>query len=84
MINPARKSASASLVGIKMLIIAASLAGTLFGWAILAAGQVKSAVTTPPTAIVQPSHAPNGSQVPPALRQVNGPFQPIGRTRSSR
>ena len=92
-----RKPASQSLVGIKMLIIAVSLSGTLFGWAVLAAGQVRDALlnqTAP--AVVQPSTNNNTTQSTtrstqqqqqqqsPVLRPVTGQFQPSARSRSSR
>lgn len=44
MTNHMRKPASQSLIGVKLLIIAISLSGTLFGWAVLAAGQVRDAL----------------------------------------
>ena len=74
---------------IKTLIMAGSLAGTLGGWAILAAGQLQNTVATlqQPPAIVQPvsSSVTNNSQT--TLRQVTVPStQPraVTRTRSSR
>jgi hypothetical protein len=97
MTSTTRKPASQSLIGIKMLIVAVSLSGTLFGWAVLAAGQIRDALlnqTTP--AVVQPSSnnnptqsttrntQPQQPQQSPVLRPVTGQFQPSARSRSSR
>jgi len=85
-----RTSPSGIGVGIKMLIMAASVASTVGGWALLAAGQAQDtlAATQQPPAIVQP--APSSTQnslrsVNPqaALRQVTQPNM-LARTRSSR
>lgn len=95
MTNSPRK-ASSGLVGIKVLIIVMSLVGTICGWTLLAANQVREtlmtqtaprsqSVQTAPQA--QPTQiAPNNSQQnqPPALRQVPGSSRPNARTRSSR
>jgi hypothetical protein len=98
MTSTTRKPASQSLIGIKMLIIAVSLSGTLFGWAVLAAGQIRDALlnqTAP--AVVQPSTnnnnptqsttrstQPQQQQQLPVLRPITGQFQPSARSRSSR
>lgn len=98
MTSQTRKPASQSLVGIKIFVIAASLAGSLFGWAVLAAGQMREAMannTTSP-AVVQPSTnnmttqqqtIPSIQQQPKALPTVApsaGQFRPSARSRSSR
>ena len=97
MINQTRKPASQSLIGIKMLIVAVSLSGTLLGWAVLAAGQIRDALLNPTApAVVQPSTNNNPAQSTtrntqqqqqpqsPVLRPVTGQFQPSARSRSSR
>jgi len=72
--------------GIKALIMAGSLAVTLGGWGILAAGQLQNTVATvaQPQAIVQPVNNSNNTQ---NLRQVNvtnNQPRAVARTRSSR
>ncbi len=92
MTNTTHKSASQSLIGIKVLIMTLSLAGTLFGWVVLAAGQVRDAVwnqpvptTNVPSSVTAPRQTPSVQQPQsPALRSVTGNFQPRARTRSSR
>jgi hypothetical protein len=96
---PAKKiSTSKSGVGIKMLIMASSLIATMGGWAILAVGQIQSAVNTLPQSqpIVQPAspavqNSVGSSNLQTSPRQVTVPnTQPqqqprvLGRTRSSR
>lgn len=70
--------------GIKMLIVAGSLAITLGGWGKLAADQLQAAAPAQ-TALVQ-SAAPNTqsqlSQI--AMSQVSSAALPVARTRSSR
>lgn len=95
MTSSPRKSSS-GLVGIKVLIIVMSLVGTICGWTLLAANQVRETLTNnaasrPQSAQtapqIQPTQiAPNNSQLnqPPALRQVPGSSRPNARTRSSR
>ena len=74
--------------GIKALIMAGSLAVTLGGWGILAAGQLQNTVATvaQPQAIAQPANSAvtNNAQ---NLRQVtvsNTQPRAVARTRSSR
>ncbi|MBI5030232.1 MAG: hypothetical protein HZB51_06880 [Chloroflexi bacterium] len=74
---------------IKTLVMAGSLAGTIGGWALLAAGQLQNSVSTMqqnPT-ITQPSTNPAVNNPTTNLRQVTVPnSQPrsMTRTRSSR
>jgi hypothetical protein len=77
-------------MGIRLLIMAASLAATIGGWAILAAGQLRDtlAAAQQPPAIVQPASAATQDRLrsvnpPTALRQVTQPSA-LARTRSSR
>lgn len=74
---------------IKVLIMAGSLAGTIGGWAILAAGQLNNSNTTvqPSPAIIQSSNTTIANNASTTLRQVTIPnAQPrtLTRTRSSR
>ena len=85
-----RTSPSSSGMGIKMFIMAASLASTVGGWALLAAGQVQDAVAAAqqPQAIIQPASAATQNSLrstnsQTALRQVTQPSA-LARTRSSR
>ena len=74
---------------IKMLIMAGSLAGTIGGWAILAAGQLQQTASTvqQTQAIIQPTNNSISNNSQTTLRQVTIPSaQPraVTRTRSSR
>jgi len=90
MINAPRKPER--LLGVKVLIIAASLVGMIGGWAMLAVEQVRAMLATQPTAQTAPSFAPNPAaqtqssltQPPTTLRPVTGAPRPNARTRSSR
>jgi hypothetical protein len=79
MTNP-RKPASQSLVGIKIFVIAASLAGSLFGWAVLAAGQVRDAMASnvSGSAAVQPStnNTTTQQKTVPSVQQPQQSQQP--------
>ncbi len=85
-----RTSSSGNGMGIKMLIMASSVAATVGGWALLAAGQLQDtlAAAQQPQAIVQPVT----SSTQNTLRSVNPQTtlgqvtQPntLARTRSSR
>jgi hypothetical protein len=85
-------SARKSGTGIKALIMAASLAATLGGWGILAAGQVAAATAMQPSPLIAQSGSTtiqNNSPVTnqPTLRQSTLPTSPqrsFARTRSSR
>lgn len=84
-----RTSPSGNGMGIKMLIMAASIASTVGGWALLAAGQLQDtlAAAQQPQAIVQPVTSTQNSAFTTnpqtALRQVTQPSVQA-RTRSSR
>ncbi len=85
-----RTSPSGNGMGVKMLIMAASVAATVGGWALLAAGQLQAtlAAAQQPQAIVQPitSSTQNSLRsVNPqtSLRQATQPSVQA-RTRSSR
>ena len=72
--------------GWKMLIMVGSLAATIGGWGILAAGQIGSNAASTTTAF-QPANTSTQLNVQPSLRQVAPPaiqFNSIARTRSSR
>jgi hypothetical protein len=72
--------------GWKMLIMVGSLAATIGGWGILAAGQVSNNAATPSTAF-QPTNTSTQLNAQSSLRQVAPPafqFNSIARTRSSR
>lgn len=99
MTSQTRKPASQSLVGIKIFVIATSLAGSLFGWAVLAAGQMREAMAsnTASPAVVQPSinNTTTQQQTVPSIQQQQpkvlptvapsaGQFRPAARSRSSR
>lgn len=93
MTSSTRKPASQSLIGIKMFVIAASLSGTLFGWAVLAVGQLSNGLANQSSPIFTQSGTTNNpvqnstrntQQQSPVLRSVSGPFQPVARSRSSR
>jgi hypothetical protein len=83
-------SAKKETGGVKVLIMLRSLAGTLAGWGILAAGQVHA--NSAPAAVVQPPSAASqvsvlGTNPQPTLRQVAPPVvqaRPLARSRSSR
>lgn len=94
--NQARKP-SERFLGVKLLIIAASLVGMLGGWAILAVDQVRAMLTTQPaplsaTSAPAPSfvptpalpNQPSVTQPQTPLRSVQGTGRPNARTRSSR
>lgn len=71
--------------GWKMLIMVGSLAATITGWGILAAGQINNAATT--ATAFQPANTSTQLSTQPSLRQVAPPaiqFNSIARTRSSR
>lgn len=85
-----RTSSSGNGMGIKMLIMAASVAATVGGWALLAAGQLQDtlaaaqqpqAISQPVTASTQNTLRSVNSQT--TLRQVTQPSV-LARTRSSR
>ena len=85
-----RTSPSGGGMGIKMLIMAASVASTVGGWALLAAGQLQDtlAAAQQPPAIVQPvssstQNSLRSANLQTALRQVTQPSVQA-RTRSSR
>lgn len=85
-----RTSSSGGGMGIKMLIMAASVASTVGGWALLAAGQLQDtlAAAQQPQAIVQPANSATQNSLhsvnsQTALRQVTQPSA-VARTRSSR
>ncbi len=74
---------------IKTLIMAGSLAGTIGGWALLAASQLQNSVSTVQqnSTITQPANSSVVNNAPSNLRQVTIPnAQPrsFTRTRSSR
>ena len=84
-----RKPKSNNANALKTLIMAGSLAGTIGGWAILAAGQLQNTVTTltQPQQVVQPVSNTTANSSVNTLRQVTVPnTQPraLTRSRSSR
>jgi hypothetical protein len=83
MTNQTRKP-SQGFIGIKALIIVMSMVGTICGWTLLAANQVRETLTTQAAPAIQA--APNNLQQnqPSTLRQVSGTSRPAARTRSSR
>ena len=97
MTNPPRRSTE-RLIGVKVLIITASLVGTIGGWALLAANQVGETLNARPAAPqtqsaqiapqAQPTqiapNSPQQNQPATTLRQVPGTTRPNARTRSSR
>jgi hypothetical protein len=72
--------------GWKMLIMVGSLAATIGGWGILAAGQISNNAATTTTAF-QPANTSTLPNTQSSLRQVAPPsfqFNSTARTRSSR
>jgi hypothetical protein len=72
--------------GWKMLIMVGSLAATIGGWGILAAGQIGSSAAAATTAF-QPANTSTQLNTQSSLRQVSPPsfqFNSLARTRSSR
>ncbi len=69
---------------IKMLLVASSLAITLGGWGILAAGQVQKTGAVTQTSYVQPDLSGTQVNASPATSMFNSAPQPLARTRSSR
>jgi hypothetical protein len=79
---------SGRLIGVKLFVIAASLAGTLGGWTVLAIEHARASAA-PPSAAQAPGVQiiSNGSSQNPAfdnLRPATGTSRPHARTRSSR
>ncbi len=86
--QPIKRTASSQkdAGGWKMLIMVGSLAATIGGWGILAAGQISNNAATTATAF-QPANTGTQLSTQSSLRQVAPPaiqFNSIARTRSSR